>query len=386
MPVVYVSPLLVVAVVLAVCYMGMIIYYMSGWLRIPVFNTSDKPAEQPFVSIIIPTRNESENIEACLNSLFNQTYPKHLYEVIVVDDYSTDPTIRLARSVQETNLLVLDLQQYLGRAGEYVPNKKKAIALGIKNAKGDIIITTDGDCIAGNEWLATMVNTFVQGNYKLMTGPVLMKPARYPIEIFQQLDVINLVAIGGATIRNGMPTMCNGANLMYRKEAFHEVEGFKGNMDVPTGDDIFIMQKIHQLHPGSVGFVKDVKACVYTRPEPSLRSFVSQRVRWVSKSSRFSDWRINAILYFAYFYNLMIVVAALAVLQPLPQSWLPLAVLGGVKVFFDWVFNIPSVWFYRKPQLWLVFPIIEVLHILYVVIIGVLSLTGKYRWKDRLVK
>lgn len=382
------SPLLIVCIVFSALYFFMVLYFFVGWLRLKKtpFNPQQSTGNLPFVSIVIPARNESENIQACLSSIFKQTYPKHLFEVIVVDDYSTDPTLRMAREINEKNLLVLDLMQYLGNPGEYSPNKKKAIALGIKNARGELIITTDGDCLVGENWLHAMVNCYTQSSYKLLTGPVLMKPARFPLEIFQQLDVVNLVGITGATIRNGFPTMCNGANLMYARQTFLEVEGFKGNHDVPTGDDIFLMQKINERYPGSVGFVKDFDACVFTRPEKGITGFISQRVRWISKSSRFSDWRVAAVLYFAYLFNLLIVFAALATIPQSPMNWLPIAVIGGTKLITDLLFNIPITFFFKKPLLLLLFPFINVAHVAYVIIIGVLSLTGKYRWKDRVIK
>ncbi len=364
----------------------MALYFLIGWLRLK--KTKPEAGEQktePFVSIIIPVRNESEHIKDCLESVFKQNYPQHLFEVIVIDDYSTDNTLQLAQEFQQKNLLVLNLQQYLGKSGEDFPNKKKAIALGIKNAKGNLIITTDGDCVAGEKWIRSLVEFYIANEFKLVTSPVMMKPAKFPIEVFQQLDVINLVGITGATIRNNFPTMCNGANLMYSKQTFLDVEGFKGNYDVPSGDDIFLMEKISARYPNSIGFLKDFDACVFTKPERSFSRFISQRVRWASKSSRFSDWKVQAVLYFAWLFNLIILIDGLFIMQMKGKemSWLPLAVAGGTKLFADFMFNIPLAIFFRKWFLLLLLPFIEIFHVLYVVIIGMLSLRGRYRWKGR---
>jgi hypothetical protein len=92
------------------------------------------------------------------------------------------------------------------------------------------------------------------------------------------------------------------------------------------------------------------------------------------------------MLYFAYFFNLFIFVNLIAVLQPVKMSWLPLAVIGGTKIFADLLFTIPTTVFFRKPALLLLLPIIDVFHVIYVIIIGVLSLTGKYNWKERAIK
>jgi len=382
------SPILIVTIVLSEIYFAMVMYFFFGWLRLKksTVNSPQSTEELPFVSIIIPVRNESENIKACLESVFKQNYPQHLYEVIVIDDYSTDPTLRYAREFERKNLLVFDLQQYLGNPGEYFPNKKKAIALGVKNAKGDLIITTDGDCAMGENWLRTMSGFYTSNNYKIITGPVMVKPARSFFAWFQQLDVMNMLGITGATIQNGFPTMCNGANLMYSKKVFLEVEGFKGNHDVPTGDDIFLMHKINEKFPRSVAFVKDFEACVFTQPEKGLGSFISQRIRWISKAKRFSNYKVTLVLLFAYLFNFLIIITAVMAFLPGEMNWLPIAVGGGTKLLVDFTFNIPVTYFFRKLILLLLLPFIEIFHILYIVFIGILSLIGRYKWKDRLIR
>jgi cellulose synthase/poly-beta-1,6-N-acetylglucosamine synthase-like glycosyltransferase len=379
---------LILAIAFSTGYFLLVMYFFIGWLRLPsrAAQGNTPAAKTPFVSIIIPVRNEADNIADCLKCIFAQNYPANLFEVVVIDDYSTDSTLRLAREFNRSNLLTLNLQEYLGNTGEYTPNKKKAIALGIKNSRGELIITTDGDCITGQNWLATMVSYYTQNSYKLITGPVMVKPAKTPLAWFQQLDVLNMVGIAGATISNNFPTMCNGANLMYSKQVFHQVEGFKGNHDIPTGDDIFLMHKIDSRYPGSIGFVKNYEACVFTKPEKSLAALISQRVRWLSKSRRFSDVKVTLVLVFAYLFNLLIVIAAIKALNFTPAALLSLAILTGTKFFADFIFDISVAWFFKKLVLLLLLPVIEILHIVYVVVIGALSLSGKYRWRDRLVK
>jgi cellulose synthase/poly-beta-1,6-N-acetylglucosamine synthase-like glycosyltransferase len=383
-----ITPFVIAIIALSAIYFLLVLYFFVGWLRMKKF---EAPAtlihkHDVYVSIIIPVRNESEHIKQCLECIFKQDYPSHLYEVIVVDDYSTDPTLRLAREFNRNNLLVLDLMQYLGKQGEYTPNKKKAITLGVKNSRGQLIITTDGDCTMGEKWLSTMVGFYKANNFKFVTGPVFLQPAKNAVGLFQQLDVINMVGIGGATIKNGMPTMSNGANLMYDKQAFYEVEGFKGNTDIPTGDDIFLMHKIKDKYPDGIGFIKSYDACVFSTPEYNFTDFVAQRVRWVSKSSRFSNIKVTLVLVLAYLVNLFVIISAMYAMQFTPYCWLPLAIIGGTKLLMDWIFNIPLTVFFKKGILLLVLPFIDLFHILYVVIIGVLGLSGKYKWKDRQVK
>lgn len=340
----------------------------------------------PFVSIIIPVRNEALHIQDCLKAIFAQSYPRHLYEVIVVDDYSTDSTLRSARELQQEGLTVLDLAKYFGDAAERIPNKKKAITIGVKNAKGQLIVTTDGDCSMRSEWLRTLVRYYLQHDYKFLTGPVLLQPTTGILGLFQQLDVANMLGITGGTIANGYPTMCNGANLLYERAAFAGVNGYKGNTDIPTGDDIFLMQKMEAAYPEGIGFVRDMEACVYSLPEATFSDFIAQRVRWTSKSTSFQKRSVTGILTFAYLFNLLILIFVPISFEQIEFAWLPLAIAFGTKIVVDTLFNISVLGFFKRRLLLLLIPVFEPLHIIYVVCIGVLGLSGEYKWKDRKVK
>jgi cellulose synthase/poly-beta-1,6-N-acetylglucosamine synthase-like glycosyltransferase len=244
-------------------------------------------------------------------------------------------------------------------------------------------VTTDGDCVMESSWLSTLVDYYQTHHFKFITSPVMLRPAKGLLGLFQQIDVINMLGITGGTIANGYSTMCNGANLLYEKKAFLEVDGYKGNTDIPTGDDIFLMQKIELAYPGSIGFVKDIRACVYSRPEATFADFVAQRVRWTSKSTSFQKRSVTAILMFAYLFNLLILIFIPIAFEKGELAWLPLAVAFGAKFLIDLIFNIPVTGFFRRRILLLLLPVFEPLHILYIVCVGVLGLSGKYTWKER---
>ena len=379
------SPFLIISIVFSVLYLWLILYFLIGWVKLnrTVAKESTRTRSLPFVSVIIPVRNESAHIQDCLRSVMAQNYPQHLYEIIVIDDYSTDETYTLARDIERDNLLVLNLARYFGDAAEKVPNKKKALTIGVKNAKGELIITTDGDCVMGENWLSTMVGYYQRHSFKFLTGPVMLKPAKGLLGLFQQVDVMNMLGITGGTIANSYPTMCNGANLLYEKKAFINVDGYKGNTDIPTGDDIFLMQKIEMTYPDSIGFVKERDACVYSRPERTFSDFVAQRVRWTSKSTAFQKRSVTAILMFAYLFNLLVLIFIPIAFEKFEMAWLPLAIAFGTKFVLDFAFNIAVTIFFRKKVLLLLLPVFEPLHIIYIVCIGVLGLSGKYTWKER---
>ena len=380
------SPFLIISIVFSVLYCWLILYFLIGWIKLNR-NDSTKDTSKikslPFVSIIIPIRNEAQHIQDCIRSVIAQNYPQHLYEIIVIDDYSTDETYALAREIQRDNLLVLNLSKYFHDAAEKVPNKKKAITIGVKNAKGQLIITTDGDCVMNENWLSTMVGYHQQHSFKFITGPVMLRPAKGLLGLFQQIDVINMLGITGGTIAQGYSTMCNGANLLYEKKAFLDVDGYKGNTDIPTGDDIFLMQKIEMAFPDSIGFVKDIDACVYSKPESTFSDFLAQRVRWTSKSTAFQKKSVTGILMFAYLFNLLTLIFIPISFDKIELAWLPLVIAFATKFLMDFSFNVAVTGFFKKRILLLLMPVFEPLHIIYIVCIGVLGLSGKYTWKER---
>ncbi len=390
--------LIAVAGGLLLLYAVMIIYFLVGWVKtksvkqegLSAYNI--RSANLPSVSIVLPVRNEEHNIVATLQSIFDQDYPKQLYEIILVDDYSTDATLRTAREMDFGGLKVFDLQNYLGARGEKKPNKKEALAIGIKNAQGDLIITTDGDCTRGNQWLSSMVDFYQSNKYKLVTAPVVIKPAYTPLQVLQQMDVINMMGITAATISNGAPSMCNGANLMYAKQTFLDVDGFKGNQEVASGDDVFLMQKVHKAYGAeSIGFVKNQDAWVVSKAEKGLFRFLAQRMRWAGKNKLHSSWWVKLLLTYAYLFNTAILAAAVYAGVMFAQTYnpsvfIPLAVIFGGKFLIDLMFNIPLLSFFKKFLLLLAMPFIEIMHILYIVIIGPISMMGRYRWKGRKVR
>lgn len=378
--------ILIIALAVSLCYLALVLYFLTGWIRLEKNPGALLPGQVPSVSIVVPVRNEAERIAACLDALQSQDYPAGFYEIIVIDDFSTDGTLGILREYQAKGIKVFSLKDYLGYQWENTPNKKKAISLGIKNASGDLVVTTDGDTLSNTAWLRTLVSYYVSNDYKLVTAPVILKPARWPFEIFQQLDVFSLAGITGATLRNHQAVMCNGANMIYEKKTFQEVEGFKGNHDVPTGDDIFLMQKIWSRYPGKVAFLASVDATISAAPVNGIGGFVNQRTRWASKSVRYQGRLLPLILGLVYFY--FVGVVYLGISAAISPEWflIPFLAALGVKLVADLMFTFPVVVFFKK---WYVAPLIpfaSVFHLLYVLLIGPLSISGRYYWKDRRVR
>jgi cellulose synthase/poly-beta-1,6-N-acetylglucosamine synthase-like glycosyltransferase len=367
---------------LLVAYGVLIDYYRRAWTAIPEFDAGGGMG-QTRISVLIPARNEEANIARCIESLEQQNYPKSRYEVIVIDDHSTDRTREIVTGIypDEMSLIYARLDDL---SDEQAAHKKRAIQTGIGIATGELIVTTDADCRFHRRWLNTLAVCYETKGAKFIAAPVRMCSDEHPgfLSVFQTLDFITLQGITGASVYKKFHTMCNGANLAYEKSAFEEVGGFRGIDAIPSGDDMLLMHKIYIRYPDRVFFLKSPAAIVSTRPEATLQRFIHQRVRWASKADRYDDKRIFRVLLLVYVVNLMFVVLGVAAWWN--NWWLWLLVIGLVaKTAVEFPFVYPVARFFDQQRLLRWFPFLQPVHILYTVVIGFMGKFGSYRWKDR---
>ena len=388
--------LLIILAVIFGLYILLILYYWKSWLRIPVYKIIPPAAGQKSkskISVIIPARNEEENITACLDSVCSQSYPKELYEVLVVDDHSTDNTAAIIKNYSGQNVKLNSIKDFVSDTlNSY---KKKAIEIAIRQSSGELIVTTDADCIVPKNWLQTIAAFYEEQQPEFIAAPVSINCGFRFIEMFQALDFATLQGITGASVYKKMHSMCNGANLAYTKKAFDEVGGFTGIDNIASGDDMLLMHKIYKQYPDKVMFLKSKDAIVHTAPVHSVKEFFNQRIRWASKADKYDDKRIFAVLLLVYIVNVMLLALPVAALFSNIQFstfnfqrstcgvWLLLLLL---KTLVELIFLYPVASFFGKQKLLWLFPVMQPFHILYTVIAGWLGKFGSYSWKERKVK
>lgn len=361
-------------------YAGLILFYWAAWRKIPPYTFRHRATDR--VSVIIPARNESENIGPLLQSLEAQTYPSSLFEVIIVDDHSEDDTPALLQSYRgPLPLRVIKLADYLN--GETVmAHKKRAIETGIQLATGDLIITTDADCRFHRDWISYLADFHQTHQAKFIAAPVRFTESPSLLSIFQCLDFISLQGITGASVFRRFHNMCNGANLAYEKKAFLEAGGFEGIDQIPSGDDMLLMHKIAVRYPGEVFYFKDESVIVETAPARSWKAFFQQRIRWASKATHYEDKRIFWVLVLVYFFNVSFAVMLLA--SFFNPDWL-FAITGFwvLKTIVEWPLVSAVARFFGQSHLMKYFPLLQPIHILYTIIAGWLGKFGSFEWKGR---
>ncbi|MGC4037825.1 MAG: glycosyltransferase [Chitinophagaceae bacterium] len=372
--------LLFITILLFIIYSILIVYYWQGWLKMPEYNLVENESLQTKVSIIIPARNEEGNIGRLLQSLQRQTYPKALTEIIVVNDHSTDGTANVVN--QFSNVQLVSFTNEL--INSY---KKKAIETGIAAANGELIITTDADCIAGENWLYTIVSFYKKNDSAFIAAPVTFTEnvSNKLLYYFQVLDFLTLQGITGVSVYKKMLSMSNGANLAYRKDIFYQVNGFNDIDNIASGDDMLLMHKIKTAHPDQVHYIKSKEAIVQTAAANSWNEFFNQRIRWASKANKYDDKRIFFVLLLVYLFNLSFLVLLIAGFFN-HQLWLYLAILWLAKTIIEFPFVYSVASFFNRRSLMKYFFFFQPLHIAYTIIAGWLGQFGSYEWKGRKVK
>ena len=364
-------------ILLFVCYSILILYYWQSWKAIPEFKAS-LPATDITISVIIPARNEKENIGLLLKALQQQNYPEHLTEIIVVDDHSADGTAGVVQQFSLAKLILL-------KEDSINSYKKKAIETGIAAATGELIVTTDADCIPPANWLKTIAACKEEYNAVFIAAPVVFSTNNSLLQVFQSLDFLVLQGITAASVHKKIHSMCNGANLAYEKKAFEAVNGFSGIDTIASGDDMLLMHKIASQYPGQIHYLKTNDAIVTTSPMKTWREFFNQRIRWASKAKNYDDKRITAVLLLVYIFNLSFLVLLVAGFWCY-YYWLYFAGLWIAKTIIEWPFVSSVAGFFDKKSLMKYFFFFQPLHIFYTIFSGLLGQFGKYEWKGRKVK
>lgn len=351
------------------------------WIRIDPRPSAAISVPNDFkLSVVIPVRNEERTIGVLLGDLQRQTLGKIHFEVLVVNDASTDATEEIVNDFQKLNVLDLNII-YLADVAVKSP-KKRAITEALKVASGQLIVTTDGDCRVGNKWLETIVQTYLQTNAKFISGPVTFLGEKNGFDIFQTIEFTSLIGTGACLLEAGHPTMCNGANLAYQRAAFDAVGGYEGVDQIASGDDEFLLQKIHQRFPGSSVFMKNQEAIVRTHTQENWRAFYRQRVRWAGK------WAVNrrmatmtvALIVFAV--NVLTIVFLTAALREGLQN-IGLNTILMLKYLPEFIFLGLIISFLRKRTLLWYIPFVQLFYPFYVLLFGLAAQQKGYEWKGR---
>lgn len=367
--------MLIFLAAVASVYLFMQLYLFYSWKRSATVNIAAEDLPVIKVSVVIPVRNEEAGIIECLGALSKQKFPKEHYEILVVNDHSTDKTCKYAKTFPDAK--VIDLPE--GEEG-----KKKALLYGVDHAGGEIILTTDGDCVMGENWMVSMVGTLIGKSADLVTGPVVLTLHNKDkfIEYYQQMEQssLNILTCGG--IKSKWLYSSNGANMGFYKSFFEKIQPFADNMEIPSGDDVFFIQK-GKMNGGKVAFVKSRDAIAYTPVLETFDGFINQRLRWGGKAKAYRHFGTQFYLgTFLAFHLVFFIFLILSVaFQDARSYFLYLIIL---KLLVDYLIIRTGMRWVMQNYSWMdiikasYFQILYLYFVIYRYIIG-----SRYNWKGR---
>jgi len=361
----------IVLFLVVMVYVATIATLIYGFTKVNSFDYLGLKPKTKF-SIVVPFRNEAENLPILLDSFSKLNYPNDLFEVILVDDCSNEEF-----KVQSLKFKVSVIKNIR------VSNspKKDAISTAMQIVKTDWIITTDADCVADKNWLSALDNYIQLHDVSMIAGAVTYDCEDSFLHHFQQLDLASLqgATIGSFGLKKGF--MCNGANFAYTKSFFQELNGFEGNDGIASGDDVFLLQKAIIKFPNKVHYLKSENNIVITKPLNDWKCLFYQRVRWASKTGSYDSSFGIGLGLVVFVGNLVWVLGV--------GCWVLGAILiQDIVLLFFLKFVVDSILIYNANHFltknrirYLILG--SLLYPFFSVSVALYSLFGKYEWKGR---
>jgi len=338
------------------------------------------------VTVIIPARNESSNIDICLASLLKLDCDPARVEFIVADDHSEDDTIKkcgdwIGKFADKNFRFIVSEAEEQESEG-----KKNALNRAIKIAQGDVIITSDADCTFESGWIHKHIEQYYDSEVNMVCGPVIIAPTKKFLDYFQSIEQSVLTAISIGALHMGYPLMCNGANLSFRKTTFDEIGGYSYGIALPGGDDVFLMLSMNRSYPGSIKYLSSLQSKVTTSAETGFNSYIDQRLRHGSKVKTYEEWHVKLIGGLLLSSNIIVFLSGILFVA----QWIPANYLFWIfvaKFGMDAVFGIIALFKFKQYNLLVYILPVTILYPLISTFIGISIIFKKnYTWKGRLFK
>ena len=323
----------------------------------------------PFISVIVPARNEAEHLAGLLNDLREQDFPADRFEVILVDDGSHDGTLEIARRFAKPGLSFLQL---VGNTG-----KKAAIELGVAHANGDIIVVTDADARCGPLRLSSIAQAWQRERFDLLLMPIAVRSDNSLLQELQANEQGGFMAVAIASVRAGNPMIANGANMAFRRSVFEALGGYDGNRHMASGDDMFLLETMRDANK-TVTCLAVPEVVVTVEPTVTWRSFLDQRLRWAGKMKAMHIGAASVLPVFALLIPVLLWACTFTGVPPLLAFMLWIAWLVPLVAMTTAVNGVIG----RQPSPFAV-AMDLVLFSVYAPIVAVLSLFVRPDWKGR---
>lgn len=352
-----------------ILYSLLIIVFIFGLIRLPKTEI-DKTIPQQKFSIIIPFRNEENSLDALLKSIQNLEYNSKSFEILLIDDESSDTSVEIIKNWQDK---IPNIQLLSNHRVSNSP-KKDAIQVGIKASQFNFIITTDADCILPKNWLHAYNTTIHQKQSLFVAGPIALKTNQSFVEQYQKYDSLSLMGVTMGSFGVQKPIMCNAANMGFDKKTYLQIQN--NHTNIASGDDVFTLENFVKQYPKQVHYLNSTEALVMTKAETTWQKTIQQRIRWAAKSTHYKSLFTKTV-------GLLVLLTQLAILISIfiqPTLGLFMWVVKfGIDFILIWVTaekTDQSTSYFQYLLMAVMYPFLNSY-------IGIKSLFGGYTWKQR---
>ncbi|MDG5799457.1 glycosyltransferase [Marinilabiliaceae bacterium ANBcel2] len=355
---------------------SLVIFFIKYWWENNSSYADNGSADRvSFLSVVIPFHNEEAFLYPLLKSLKNQLLSSEKYEVVFVDDKSTDGSSylirRLASQYRFYNYRIVEGE---GRG------KKAALYTGINLARGDLIVTTDADIVAGRRWLSSILSSYITKPHAFTASPVTMEHTNSFLEKFSALDFIAMQICGGGLIKGGHPVFCSGANLCFEKDLYFRVIGQTDGRCYQSGDDVFLLHAA-ATNNESITFLKNRDAMVKTFPKKSWLELFKQRVRWGGKSKGYKNIDAIVLTFIVFLTNLSFTLLFFLALFFNPTFLIWWVLFLSIKAVTDYILISSGKEFFDIEFSTLQFLLFSFIYPFFVTVSGIAAIILKERWK-----
>ena len=357
----------------ALGYYAMIAIFTYGWYKLKSgFEPETLPETK--VTIVVALRNEENNILKLLENFKALIYPKELLEIVLVNDHSTDNTVKFVEDFiitnPELNIKLLNAEN---------KGKKNAIKTGVEQASNNFILTTDGDCSPGKLWVRKMAAYYQKYNPAVILAPVVYRKKKSMLQRMFSLEFISLVASGAGAAGAGVPFMGNAANMGFEKNIL------KKNLKekFASGDDVFLIHSAKKSYGSkSIHFLKDASVIMETEPPQTVGEFLKQRLRWGSKAKGYNDFVAASVSFLVFAFNFGLFLMFLLAFM---YHWL--FVVWFLFIALKTLMDLPLLQGFARltgntDLIIFIFPL-EFVYPFYITFTAIASLVLNYTWKDR---
>jgi cellulose synthase/poly-beta-1,6-N-acetylglucosamine synthase-like glycosyltransferase len=328
-------------------------------------------ASKPYVSVLIAARNEEHHLAACLESTLNQSYGAEQFEVIVINDHSTDGTELVC---QEFSRRFPNFSYANARTDPSLRGKTNALDQGIEKARGEIILITDADCSVPNTWVESTAKRY-SSSVGLVGGITLQKATNW-FEGMQSLDWAFLLGLASSTVTLRNPLSTIGNNLSFRKSAYGDVGGYR-TIPFSVTEDFMLFQSIVKTNKWDYLCPIDPDVLVISEPCATWQELVRQKHRWGKGGL---DMKLSGFSIMAIGFSLNALVLSSVLLG---DAWVGLAALL-FKMFGDYLFLATVLKRLRRLDQLQYFFAFQVYFFFYVLLLPfVVFFGGQVIWKGR---